>query len=86
MAIKHGTVLLAYHRKIHQTRPSARRPATIASLPRARPTISRYCVGVIAFRWWQAWRFPAGSKIGKGAGCAPEVDKPGVMGVVSGKV
>ena len=46
--------------------------------------ITRWCLGVIALRWWQAWRFPAGSKIGKDCDCGAEVGKPGAMGVVLG--
>ncbi len=48
------------------------------------PMIIKWCIGVIAPIAWQAWRFSAGSKIGKGLGCGPEVGKSGVMGVASG--
>jgi hypothetical protein len=38
--------------------------------------ITRWCMGVIASTGWQVWSLPAGSKIGKSPGCAPEVGKP----------
>jgi hypothetical protein len=47
---------------------------------------TRWYPGVIALAAWQAQRSPAGSKIVKGSGCAAEVGKPGMMGVVLGGV
>ena len=43
---------------------------------------TRWYLGVIALRWWQASRLPADSKIGKHPGCAPEVGRLGLMRVV----
>jgi hypothetical protein len=48
--------------------------------------ITTWCTGVIALRWWQASPLPAGSKIGKRPGCAAEVDRSELMGVVPAKV
>jgi hypothetical protein len=47
--------------------------------------ITTWCMGVIAFTAWQAWSFPAGSKIGMDGGRAAEVGKLGVLGVVPGR-
>jgi hypothetical protein len=47
---------------------------------------TRWCLGVIALRWWQARRVPAGSKIVKRPVCAAEVDRSELMGVVPAKV
>ncbi len=61
---------------------SGRRHPPSRHLQDVRRTIIRRCTGVIAFQWWQARRIPAGSKIGKGRGCAAEEGRLGLMGVV----
>jgi hypothetical protein len=66
---------------VHQVH-GPRRPAPQAKVTTAAAITTRWCVGVIAFRWWQARRIPAGSKIVKSRGCAAEVGRLRLMRVV----